>query len=222
MRCQPAVMKCGLAALLLLAAGGCGQQVTDSPAAAGSSAAASPESAVQPVSFRAADATQSQQLAEQVRQAVAHLDAGALQKLASDDAFADRVLRGTDIRGEERREATAGLAGTLQDIFAGVMQGCSNGGSYSFVRLVSRDGESRPLFRLCLPELSGINYHELVLVQTPDGARIADVDVYLSGESVADSLRRLVLPALAASNRGLRASLSATELQLLEFAEDIR
>lgn len=219
---KPAVLECGLAALLLLAASGCGQQVTDSPAAADSSAAASPESAEQPVSLRSADETQSQQLAEQVRQAVAHLDAAALQKLASDDAFADRVLRGTDIRGAERREATEGLSGTLQDIFAGVVQGCGNGGSYSFVRLVSREGEFRPLFRLCLPELSGINYHELILVQTPDGVRIADVDVYLSGESVADSLRRLVLPALAASNRGLRASLSATELQLLEFAEDIR
>ncbi|MFM8724489.1 MAG: hypothetical protein ACKON9_05115, partial [Planctomycetaceae bacterium] len=113
---KPAVLECGLAALLLLAASGCGQQVTDSPAAADSSAAASPESAEQPVSLRSADETQSQQLAEQVRQAVAHLDAAALQKLASDDAFADRVLRGTDIRGAERREATEGLSGTLQDI----------------------------------------------------------------------------------------------------------
>lgn len=217
-----AVFECGLVALLLLDAGGCGQQVTDLPAAANSSAAASPESVEQPVSLRSVDKTQSQQLAEQVRQAVAHLDTAALQKLASDDAFADSVLRGTDIRGEERREVTEGLSGTLQDIFAGVVQGCGNGGSYSFVRLVSRGSEFRPLFRLCLPELSGINYHELILVQTPDGVRIADVDVYLLGESVADSLRRLVLPALAASNRGLRASLSATELQLLEFAEDIR
>jgi len=216
------VFECGLVALLLLDAGGCGQQVTDLPAAANSSAAASPESVEQPVSLRSVDKTQSQQLAEQVRQAVAHLDTAALQKLASDDAFADSVLRGTDIRGEERREVTEGLSGTLQDIFAGVVQGCGNGGSYSFVRLVSRGSEFRPLFRLCLPELSGINYHELILVQTPDGVRIADVDVYLLGESVADSLRRLVLPALAASNRGLRASLSATELQLLEFAEDIR
>lgn len=217
-----AVFECGLVALLLLDAGGCGQQVTALPAAANSSAAASPESVEQPVSLRSVDKTQSQQLAEQVRQAVAHLDTAALQKLASDDAFADSVLRGTDIRGEERREVTEGLSGTLQDIFAGVVQGCGNGGSYSFVRLVSRGSEFRPLFRLCLPELSGINYHELILVQTPDGVRIADVDVYLLGESVADSLRRLVLPALAASNRGLRASLSATELQLLEFAEDIR
>jgi hypothetical protein len=212
-----------VAAALLLAACGCGQQASEQPAAAaGSTAGTADAAAVKPVALRAADEPQSQQLAEQVRQAVAHLDAAALTKLASDEAFADRVLRGTDVSGSERREAVEGLSGTLQEIFTGVVQGCTNGGSYSFVRLVPRGGEFRPLFRLCLPELSGINYHELVVVQTADGAKIADVDVYLSGECVSESLRRLVLPALAASNRGLKASLSASEVQLLEFSDDVR
>ncbi|MFN5900242.1 MAG: hypothetical protein ACK48Y_22125 [Planctomyces sp.] len=210
-------------AALLLAASGCGQQASEQPAAAGSAAgSAAAAAAARPVALRAADEQQSQQLAEQVRQAVAHLDSAALSKLASDEAFADRVLRGTDVSGSERREAVEGLSGTLQEIFAGVVQGCTSGGSYSFVRLVQRGGEFRPLFRLCLPELSGINYHELVIVQTAEGAKIADVDVYLSGECVSESLRRLVLPALAASNRGLQASLSAAEVQLLEFSDDIR
>jgi len=215
--------ECVVAAALLLAACGCGQQASEQPAAAaGSTAGTADAAAVKPVALRAADEPQSQQLAEQVRQAVAHLDAAALTKLASDSAFADRVLRGTDVSGSERREAVEGLSGTLQEIFTGVVQGCTNGGSYSFVRLVPRGGEFRPLFRLCLPELSGINYHELVVVQTADGAKIADVDVYLSGECVSESLRRLVLPALAASNRGLKASLSASEVQLLEFSDDVR
>jgi len=215
--------ECVVAAALLLAACGCGQQASEQPAAAaGSTAGTADAAAVKPAALRAADETQSQQLAEQVRQAVAHLDAAALTKLASDEAFADRVLRGTDVSGGERREAVEGLSGTLQEIFTGVVQGCTNGGSYSFVRMVPRGGEFRPLFRLCLPELSGINYHELVVVQTAEGAKIADVDVYLSGECVSESLRRLVLPALAASNRGLQASLSASEVQLLEFSDDVR
>ena len=223
MRRISAGSECVVAAALLLAACGCGQQASEQPAAAaGSTAGTADAAAVKPVALRAADEPQSQQLAEQVRQAVAHLDAAALTKLASDEAFADRVLRGTDVSGSERREAVEGLSGTLQEIFTGVVQGCTNGGSYSFVRLVPRGGEFRPLFRLCLPELSGINYHELVVVQTADGAKIADVDVYLSGECVSESLRRLVLPALAASNRGLKASLSASEVQLLEFSDDVR
>ena len=223
MRRISAGSECVVAAALLLAACGCGQQASEQPAAAaGSTAGTADAAAVKPVALRAADEPQSQQLAEQVRQAVAHLDAAALTKLASDEAFADRVLRGTDVSGGERREAVEGLSGTLQEIFTGVVQGCTNGGSYSFVRLVPRGGEFRPLFRLCLPELSGINYHELVVVQTADGAKIADVDVYLSGECVSESLRRLVLPALAASNRGLKASLSASEVQLLEFSDDVR
>ena len=223
MRRISAGSECVVAAALLLAACGCGQQASEQPAAAaGSTAGTADAAAVKPVALRAADEAQSQQLAEQVRQAVAHLDAAALTKLASDEAFADRVLRGTDVSGGERREAVEGLSGTLQEIFTGVVQGCTNGGSYSFVRMVPRGGEFRPLFRLCLPELSGINYHELVVVQTAEGAKIADVDVYLSGECVSESLRRLVLPALAASNRGLQASLSASEVQLLEFSDDVR
>ncbi|MFY8056958.1 MAG: hypothetical protein ACOVRM_04405 [Planctomycetaceae bacterium] len=223
MRLISAGSECVVAAALLLAACGCGQQASEQPAAAaGSTAGTADAAAVKPVALRAADEPQSQQLAEQVRQAVAHLDAAALTKLASDEAFADRVLRGTDVSGSERREAVEGLSGTLQEIFTGVVQGCTNGGSYSFVRMVPRGGEFRPLFRLCLPELSGINYHELVVVQTAEGAKIADVDVYLSGECVSESLRRLVLPALAASNRGLKASLSASEVQLLEFSDDVR
>lgn len=223
MRRISAGSECVVAAALLLAACGCGQQASEQPAAAaGSTAGTADAAAVKPVALRAADEPQSQQLAEQVRQAVAHLDAAALTKLASDEAFADRVLRGTDVSGSERREAVEGLSGTLQEIFTGVVQGCTNGGSYSFVRMVPRGGEFRPLFRLCLPELSGINYHELVVVQTAEGAKIADVDVYLSGECVSESLRRLVLPALAASNRGLKASLSASEVQLLEFSDDVR
>lgn len=147
-------------AALLLAASGCGQQASEQPAAAGSAAGSAAAAAARPVALRAADEQQSQQLAEQVRQAVAHLDSAALSKLASDEAFADRVLRGTDVSGSERREAVEGLSGTLQEIFAGVVQGCTSGGSYSFVRLVQRGGEFRPLFRLCLPELSGINYQD--------------------------------------------------------------
>ncbi|HCP11590.1 MAG TPA: hypothetical protein DIT89_04590, partial [Planctomycetaceae bacterium] len=128
----------GLAAALLLALSGCGQQVAEPPADGPSKtqAQAGPEAA--PAVRRTTTEQQSKDLTEQVRQAIAHVDAAALSRLASDEAFADRVLQGTDLRGTERREAVEGLSGTLQEIFSGVTEGCRNGGSYSFVRLIER------------------------------------------------------------------------------------
>jgi hypothetical protein len=70
--------------------------------------------------------------------------------------------------------------------------------------------------RLLLPNFGGVNYHELIVARDATGEpRISDIYVHLSGELVSQTIRRLLLPAYAAENRGLWARLTGSEAALV-------
>jgi tetratricopeptide (TPR) repeat protein len=83
-----------------------------------------------------------------------------------------------------------------------IVAAARDNGSYKLVRIDESDpGHPTPLFRL----LSGgsLNYHKLRLARDASGAvRIVDVDVFISGEPLSKTLRRLLIPALVAAGNG--------------------
>lgn len=75
------------------------------------------------------------------------------------------------------------------------------GSSYKFLRLKRADDETRALFRLLTP--GGLNYHELTLRTTDPQPKVTDIHVYITGESMSQTLRRAFLQQnmLAAKDR---------------------
>lgn len=60
-------------------------------------------------------------------------------------------------------------------------------GHYRLVKMLQKDGKQIARFRLYTAE-GGINYHDLILIKKDDEVKVADVFVFLAGETYAESL----------------------------------
>lgn len=79
---------------------------------------------------------------------------------------------------------------------AATAQAMTEAGSYTFLRLRTVNGKKLALFRLLMD--GPFNYHEYLLEVSPSGAvRPVDFYVYLSGEYMSETLRRMYLGAVA-------------------------
>ena len=170
------------------------------------------------IKFVAASQGEVDALVKAVEIAVAHQDSNAFNALIDEGKMTDRILAGLNLRDEFRNGFIQGMreGGGLTNLSTEILGAVQNGGDYAFVRMVQVGDEHRPLFRLLLPESGGMNYHELVVtVDAQKKSRIADINVYLSGELLSQSIRRLVLPAVAAEDAGIMERLSGAESEFL-------
>lgn len=168
--------------------------------------------------FTPAPRTACDELVKLIEAAVAHQDINAFNALIDEEQIVDRILAGLDASDAFRTSFMQGMreGGGLTNLSREIMGSVQQGGDYVFVRMVQSGEEIHPLFRLSLPESGGMNYHELVIsVDAEKRPRIADIHVYLSGELLSQSIRRLVLPAVAAENSGILAKLTGAESAFL-------
>lgn len=95
------------------------------------------------------------------------------------------------------------------------------GGSYTLLRALKRDGQSRVIIRLD-SEQGGFNYHELMLDRAPSNEVIVS-DVYLLslGEAFGDTIRRVVIMMVASQNQSLLARLSGSRRQMAQHAKTL-
>lgn len=208
-------------ALLLLHSAGCGGsgKPTDS---AGEMTLGEVNSATR---FVAASRTGCDELVKSIEAAVAHQDINAFNALIDEEQIMDRILAGLDTSEEFRTSFMQGMreGGGLANLSREIMGSVQRGGDYIFVRMVQAGEEIHPLFRLSLPESGGMNYHELIIsVDAEKRPRIADIHVYLSGELLSQSIRRLVLPAVAAENAGIMAKLTGAESAFLNHVSTMQ
>ena len=157
-------------------------------------------------------------LVKAVEATVARTDKAAFQDLLNEPQLANRILAGLDVKEKFRAGFDKGMreGGGLSKLSSEIISTVEAGGDYSFVRHVKKGNEIRPLFRLLLPNLGGVNYHELVVAADATGQpRISDIYIYISGELLSQTIRRLVLPAAAAENKGILARLTGDEAALV-------
>jgi len=169
--------------------------------------------------FVAASFSETEALVKSIETAIAHQDAALLNGLIDEVQMVDRVLAGLDVDQAFRTNFTQGVreGGGLTKLSNEILGAVQRGGDFTFVRMVQKGDELRPLFRLTLPQSGGMNYHELVIsVDANKQPRIADIYVYLSGELLSQSIRRLVLPSVAAANAGILAKLTGVESDLIK------
>ena len=213
--CVRIVFTSAAASLLLLHAAGCGGSgKTTDPAA--EMTLGEVNSATR---FVAAPRTSCDELVKSIEAAVAHQDIDAFNALIDEEQIVDRILAGLDAGDAFRTSFMQGMreGGGLTNLSREIMGSVQRGGDYIFVRMVQSGDEIHPLFRLSLPESGGMNYHELIIsIDAEKRPRIADIHVYLSGELLSQSIRRLVLPAVAAENAGIMAKLTGAESAFLK------
>lgn len=168
---------------------------------------------------------QAEQLTAEIDAAVTAKNSGQLTALIDESKFFDRVFRGLDLTGKARQEFMIGVrsGGGLNKLSGQIIDAAKQGGGFDLVRYVEEDNTVKPLFRLMLPEMGGVNYFKLTLSANGDGkARIADMFIYLTGEPLTQTMRRLLVPVVAHKNRSLLARLSGEENDLITHQSEIQ
>lgn len=114
------------------------------------------------------------------------LDVKALIVRATEGVEADAKFRQGFITGASKH---AGLGTTI-------LNGLGDDGSYKFMRMHQADGKVRALFRMLNEQ--GVNYHDFTVEKDANGAvRFSDVFIFLMGEPLSQTMRRIYLQASA-------------------------
>lgn len=135
------------------------------------------------------------ELAKKIEASVAEDKGAWLDQNFDIDTLLDRAL--TDAPGEDKikREFRGGLKKGF-NIGRSTAAAVGGAGTYKFLRLRTVNSRKVALFRLLMD--GPFNYHEYVLEATPQGVKAVDLFVYLSGELISQSFRRIYLSAMAA------------------------
>ncbi|MFT3828739.1 MAG: hypothetical protein QM691_03435 [Opitutaceae bacterium] len=114
-------------------------------------------------------------------------------------ALAARAMAGLEMKDDFRRGVSSGIATNARESMVRAFGGFVKA---RFLRVLKVDGEFRPLLRLLTKE-GGMNFHAYVVERRASG-RLKWVDTYvcLTGELMSETMRRLLLPALAEQNAG--------------------
>jgi hypothetical protein len=140
------------------------------------------------------------------------------------DALLERVTAGYEADDDFVRGFRRGFLRARQNpgnIVPAIVEATQTGGSYVLLRVHEQEGTKRALFRM-LKE-GGVNYHDCILARGKDGTlRIADIYVYLSGENISATLRRLFLPAAAQASRSFLEKLLGSESELVKHLPSIQ
>lgn len=106
---------------------------------------------------------------------------------------------------------------------AQIISTVSNGGSYEFLELKKSSNTVVAIFRMILPGNRGVNYHEYQLAKTKSKHVIAsDIYVYLTGETLSQSIRRNLITALAEKGDDSKVDLAGIDKQIADNVSIIK
>jgi hypothetical protein len=143
---------------------------------------------------------------------------------AGDATTADRLLRVLDIaehsiasleppkamvdgfkKGASKMSVGAQLVGVVKE-----------GGSFKLLHIRTDSGRPVPIFRV-LFAAGGLNYYETILIRYPDNEIGAeDIRMGTSGEPLSQTMRRLFIPLMAASEKSVFNKVSDSDRKLIE------
>ena len=128
------------------------------------------------------------------------------------DAFLDRAFPEQKDLGDQWNEFKRGFQDSYLQTFGKQLRLIASC-KYLSTRQVA--GKTRVLLRMLMRN-GAVNYHELILIRGQDGQpRIADVFLYVTGETMSDTARRAALPALIDSQKSLLQRIFTTQSDLI-------
>ena len=155
------------------------------------------------------------ELALAVQKEMAAGSADALNGAIDADAMIERISRNVDAPDAFKKAFVRSAASSLK-FGQQVLTAMEGGGTYSFLRLKTDGGATRALFRL-LPAAGGLNYHELVIERRDGKLRIVDILIYITGDLLTDTVRRMYVKGAAEVNKGLLDKLGGSDQLLVKY-----
>lgn len=160
------------------------------------------------------------QLAAGIERGVLAGDADVVDSLVDLESIITNMTTGVRARRASRERFVAGFR-TSFHLGKQICDAIAKDGSYKFLRLHEVDGVPHLLFRLLAG--NGLNYHELRLATSNAGPpRIVDCYVFIAGEWLSETLRRVYIRAMAETDQSLGDTLLGKEQVLLRHVGDIK
>jgi tetratricopeptide (TPR) repeat protein len=158
--------------------------------------------------------------ARNIEATVAKGDASALAAGMDWDAVLNKAMAGAPATPKVEADFRAGFLKGVVSFQESILKAVTGGGSYKLLRVRQVGAQPRALFRL----LAGgnVNYHEFHVTRGPRGIRVGDVYVYMSGETLSESVRHGWLPMAAEANKGLVDRLAGSENEFIKTAPQWR
>jgi len=139
-----------------------------------------------------------------LEQAVNSKNQASVEMLISLEELAARCLSDLSMTGSQRQSIVQGVrAGVRKNALAAqLVSEVEQGGSFKLLRVHEVDGRARVMFRLIGTE-TGVKHFDFLLTRPQQGAiTVEDIYVFTAGEMLTQTLRRILLPAVAELNQG--------------------
>lgn len=147
--------------------------------------------------------------------ALARIDWDALLDRALRDAGSDATFEEGFRRGFKKSQKEPGR------LFPTLVAAVKAGGSFTFLKVRERGGETRALFRF-VREDGGFNYYDCLLAAGKDGRpRVADLHVFLAAEDFSATLRRQYLPIANEYSKGFLEKLLTSESEFVKSIPEL-
>jgi hypothetical protein len=161
-----------------------------------------------------------QQFADNLQRAAKEGNADAIAAALDVDAIADTAFAGLEMSRKDRDDFAGGFRNSFTrptGLNRQIVDSVAKGASFKLLRIVTVDNQKRARFRSFSID-QGINYMDFLLSRRADGqVKVVDIYLFLSGEMVSASMRRVgVLSMVAQRNRGLLARLRGVENDYLK------
>lgn len=155
-------------------------------------------------------------------QAVEQNSGAEAKRLLLFDRIVDRSLESFDLTEEFEAGVHRGVAqnNPVPRMVTQLYQETLNGGSYEAVDVVSRQGEQHAIFRVVGAD-GALNYHDFRIVPYENYFAADQFFVAATGEELADTLRGLVAPGLAAQS-SLIGRLTGDSKKMLNDVQQIK
>lgn len=154
--------------------------------------------------------------ARNFERALQEADEETCDRIFDMESFLEAVTAGTKASEEYRKifRSTWAKNSFPKQVMAMIAQGAR----YKFLRLQKDGGKVRALFRF-LPPSGGVNYHEYMFVRKGGRVVLSDLYVYVSGETISETIRGFCRTAMADSDRKGGKKLTPEQSDFLEAAE---
>jgi hypothetical protein len=146
---------------------------------------------------------ETKQFGQQLAQAVAAGNLAQLDRMLHMNDLLKRMVSDLNLSTNEWRDFERGAQNAMQRSGFGqqLQQVVAAGGNFKFLRVHKVDGRPRALFRMISAE-GALNFQDFTLARFPDGVGMEDVYIFLSGEFLSQTMRRLIIPGLMQARQG--------------------
>lgn len=149
--------------------------------------------------------------------------ANGLEDYIDWSAMLDRAYQGLNVPAASKAAFLRGFMTSAKGkngLSVQIQANIQNGGSYVITRVLDRPEGTRLRLRLLQPA-GGVNFHDFLLRESPDGLRAVDLRIAATGEDMSETFRRLEVLSQAQQSRSFLDRLSGKDVAFVKHWSQI-